>query len=117
MPLPPQYDWRELHRWNISEANLPAGSVIKFRQPTIWQQYRWHVVGAFVFCGLQTVLIIGLVANKLARKRADRELRESEERMSMAAEAAEFGVWVWNVTSNQVWGHGNLAAAVRIRIR
>jgi PAS domain S-box-containing protein len=102
--LPPQYDWRELQRWGISEANLPAGSVIKFRQPTIWQQYRWHVVGTFAFCGLQTLLIIGLVANKLARKRADLELRESEERLTLAAEAAEFGVWVWNVTSNQIWG-------------
>jgi PAS domain S-box-containing protein len=102
--LPPQYDWRELQRWGISEANLPAGSVIKFRQPTMWQQYRWHVVAALVFCGLQTLLIIGLVANKLARKRVDRELRESEERLTLAAEAAEFGVWVWNVTSNQIWG-------------
>ena len=103
-PLPPQYDWRELQRWGISEANLPTGSVVKFRQPTLWQQYRWHIVGVLVFCGLQTLMIIGLVANKLARKRADRELRESEERMGMAAEAAEFGVWVWNVTSNQIWG-------------
>jgi PAS domain S-box-containing protein len=103
-PLPPQYDWRELQRWKISEANLPAGSVIKFRQPTIWQQYRWHMVGIVAFCSLQTLLIIGLVANKLARKRADRELRESEERLALAAEAAEFGVWAWNVTSNQIWG-------------
>ena len=103
-PLPPQYDWRELQRWGISEANLPTGSIIKFRQPTIWQQYRWHVAGAFLFCGLQTVLIIVLVANKLARKRVDRELHESEERLTLAAEAAEFGVWVWNVTSNQIWG-------------
>ncbi len=103
-PLPPQYDWRELQRWGISQANLPAGSVIKFRRPTLWQQYRWHMVGVFLFCGLQTMLIVGLVANKLARKRADRELRESEERMSMAAEAAEFGVWVWNVTDNRIWG-------------
>ncbi len=103
-PLPPQYDWRELQRWGISEANLPPGSLIKFRQPTTWQQYRWHLGGIFVFCGLQTALIIVLVANKLARKRVDRELRESEERLTLAAEAAEFGVWVWNVTSNQMWG-------------
>ena len=62
------------------------------------------MVSVFLFCGLQTLLIIGLVANKLARKRADPELRESEERLALAAEAAEFGVWVWNVTSNQIWG-------------
>jgi PAS domain S-box-containing protein len=103
-PLPPQYDWRELQRWKISEANLPTESVIKFRQPTLWQQYRWHMVGVLLFCGLQAFLIVALVTNNLARKRADRELRQSEERLRLAAEAAEFGVYVWNITRNQIWG-------------
>src|SRR4051812_22517939 len=35
----PQYDWRELQRWNISEDRLPAGSIIRFREPGVWQQY------------------------------------------------------------------------------
>jgi signal transduction histidine kinase len=42
--LGPCYDWRELQRWGISERNLPAGSVIRFRQPTFWQLYMWHIV-------------------------------------------------------------------------
>src|SRR5207344_3262114 len=37
-------------------------------------------------------------------KRSQDRLRESEERLTQAAEAAEFGVWVWNITSNQIWG-------------
>jgi PAS domain S-box-containing protein len=32
------------------------------------------------------------------------DLRESEDRMRLAAEAAGFGVWVWNVASNVIWG-------------
>ena len=32
------------------------------------------------------------------------DLRESEERMTLAAEAAGFGVWMWNIARNQVWG-------------
>jgi len=31
-------------------------------------------------------------------------LRESEERMTLAAEAAGFGVWMWSIPGNQVWG-------------
>jgi two-component system, LuxR family, sensor kinase FixL len=31
-------------------------------------------------------------------------IHESEERMTLAVEAAEFGVWMWNILSNQVWG-------------
>ena len=33
----PVFDWRELQRWGISEARLPAGSVIQFRQPGFWE--------------------------------------------------------------------------------
>ena len=49
-------------------------------------------------------LVAQIFANALARKRADQALRESEERMTLAADAAHFGVWVWNIARNQVWG-------------
>jgi PAS domain S-box-containing protein len=32
------------------------------------------------------------------------DLRESEERMTLAAQAAGFGVWAWSIASNQLWG-------------
>jgi len=32
------------------------------------------------------------------------DLRESEARMSLAAEAAGFGVWMWTPATNRVWG-------------
>ncbi len=37
-------------------------------------------------------------------KRSKNASLESEERLTLAAEAAEFGVWVWNITTNQIWG-------------
>ncbi len=49
-------------------------------------------------------LVAQVFTNALARKRADQALRESEERMTLAAEAAELGVWVWSINRNQVWG-------------
>ena len=49
-------------------------------------------------------LVAQIFANALARKRADQALRESEERLSLAADAAEFGVWGWNILGNQIWG-------------
>lgn len=100
----PIYDWRELQRWGISEASLPAGSVIQFREPSFWERYRWLVVGTVLFCLLQAALIIGLLVNRAARKRSDQVLRESEERMTLAAEAAQFGFWVWSIARNQIWG-------------
>ncbi len=37
------------------------------------------------------------------RKRAERELRISEERYSLATEAASEGLWDWDITTNQVY--------------
>jgi len=37
----PTYDWRELQRWNINEARLPAASIVQFRKPTAWERYWW----------------------------------------------------------------------------
>ncbi len=54
---------------------------------------------------------LGLVAqiftNALARKHTDQALRESEERLALATEAAKFGIWVWSLVPNQVWGSEN----------
>jgi hypothetical protein len=33
----PQYDWRELQHWKIREDRLPAGSIVRFREPTVWE--------------------------------------------------------------------------------
>jgi PAS domain S-box-containing protein len=45
-----------------------------------------------------------IFASALARKRADLALRESEERLSMAVDAAGLGIWGWDVPSGDVWG-------------
>jgi signal transduction histidine kinase len=35
------FDWNELQTWHIPESQLPAGSVIMFREPSLWQRTRW----------------------------------------------------------------------------
>jgi signal transduction histidine kinase len=66
----PMYDWRELQRWNISEAVLPPGSIVQFREPTVWQQYRSQIIGALAIIVFQAALIIGLLLERRARRRA-----------------------------------------------
>jgi PAS domain S-box-containing protein len=69
--LEPRYDWRELRRWRISEANLPPGSVVLYREPGLWNLYRWQIIGAISFFALQTGLIVALLAQRADRRRAD----------------------------------------------
>jgi PAS domain S-box-containing protein len=48
-------------------------------------------------------LVAQVFANALARKRAEEALRESEERLSLAAESANVGLWVMEAGTGQFW--------------
>ena len=98
-PETPMFDWRQLQRWGISEDRLPPGSVIRFRELTVWQQYRWRIVGTIAVVVLQTLLICALlIQRKLARRRAtalveaQRVLQESEERFRRVFEEGPLGL-------------------------
>jgi signal transduction histidine kinase len=78
----PRYDWRELQRWKISETRLPAGSVIAFRQRTVWQQYRGWIVGALAMICLQSALIGALVVQRRHRQRIQADLRRNREELA-----------------------------------
>lgn len=106
--LPPRYDARELQKWNIDEKQLPLGSTILFRTPTVWQQYRGWIIGAVSVCAAQAVLLSALVANHLRRRRAERSLSESERRFQTMADAAPVMIWVSGLDKrftffNQAW--------------
>jgi two-component system sensor histidine kinase UhpB len=80
------YDWRELQRWGIREARLPAGSTVLYRQPGVWEQYRLYILAAATLVAVQSVLIAGLVVQRVRRRRTERALRDSELRFRDAAE-------------------------------
>jgi len=48
-------------------------------------------------------LVSQIFANALIRKRAEAALRESEERLQLAAEAAEVGMWMLDVEGGRFW--------------
>ncbi len=96
-------DWRQLQRWRLSESRLPPGSIVRFREATLWGQYRWQVIAAVGLLVTQSVLITALVVQGGRRRRAEDEARDSEERMSLAAELASLGFWHWDITANWVW--------------
>ena len=83
---------------------MPPGGEIRYREPSLWRDYKGTIAGMIALMTFESVLILGLVMNLQMRRRAERALRESEERMTLAAEAAGFGVWMWSIPSNQVWG-------------
>jgi PAS domain S-box-containing protein len=101
--LPPRYDWRELQRWKIDEKFLPPGSIVSFRAPTVWQEYRTWIIAGVSLLVLQALLISALLANLIKRRRAEHSLTESEERSALATEAAQLGVWEFDTVTKKVW--------------
>jgi len=72
-PGTPAYDWRELRRWDIDERRLPQGSALRFRERSVWEQYRLHIAAVATLVALQAALIAGLLVQRARRRRAERE--------------------------------------------
>ena len=62
-----QFDARELRRFDIPAARLPAGSEIRFREETIWGRHPYLVAGAVAAILLQAVLIATLLLERRRR--------------------------------------------------
>jgi signal transduction histidine kinase len=74
-----QIDWRQLRRWGIDEARLPAGALIMFREPSTWDRYKIYILGAIAVVLIQSGLITGLLVQRIRRRRAEGELGSSQE--------------------------------------
>jgi PAS domain S-box-containing protein len=71
------FDWRQLSHWDIREASLPHGSIVRYRQLGLWDQYQWHLIGFVSFCLLQSALIVHIIAQRLRLAPAERRFRQA----------------------------------------
>jgi len=71
----PIFNWKQMQRWNVREADLPPGSEIRSRERSVWERYRWQslsVTGALLF---QAALITILLHERKRRGEAELEAR------------------------------------------
>ena len=100
------FDWRALKRWGISEEQLPPGSVIRFKELTFWERYKWHITGALMLIALQSAIISVLLVERRRRQRANKALdhlnAELEERIvartaALAEKSRELETFAYSV--------------------
>ncbi|HZE21676.1 MAG TPA: ABC transporter substrate binding protein, partial [Desulfobaccales bacterium] len=86
-----EFDWRQLKRWGLKESDLPPGSLVRFKEPSLWENYKWAVVGAsLAFCFLSLLVII-LLINLYRRRRVEASLARRLEFETLLAElSAQF---------------------------
>jgi len=87
----PAYDSRELERWVISEARLPPGSVVQFRQPGIWDQYRWPIIAVATIMPLQSILISYVLFQGRRRREAEAEAALQRQELAHLMRVAVLG--------------------------
>ena len=76
--MKPIFDWRQLQRSNVPDERMPPGSEVRFRPPTLWDQYKWFVVAAFAVSAVQAIFIVGLLLSQQRLRRANTQRRRAE---------------------------------------
>ena len=87
-------DWRALQHFHIPESALPAGAVVEFRQPTLWERDRKYILIAIAVIAAQALLIAGLLLQRARKRRAEAILRESEIRFRVMADTTPALIWM-----------------------
>ena len=69
----PAVDWRQLQRWGIPESQLPPGTEVRFRPPSLWEQYRVLILATVAIVVLQGILITALLLQRARRRNAEKQ--------------------------------------------
>jgi len=78
--LPAQYrvDVRQLERFGFTEASLPPGTSVEFRQLTLWEQYRVTIILVLVAFAMLLSIIALLLLEMRKRREAEEARRIAE---------------------------------------
>jgi two-component system sensor kinase FixL len=100
--------WR---RGDQREALVEAGSILLFgvvgtlqAALVAWQLVDWPVMTSFFFMAIVAAVSYEMSHSIHRSAQLSDSLRESEERMALAAEAAGLGFWMWRAGRDQIWG-------------
>jgi PAS domain S-box-containing protein len=109
-PIVPIFDWRELRRWGISEDELPADSLVRFKEPSLWDQHKQFVIGALGLITVQTGLIGWLLIEYRRRRLAEKANRhlaaivESSDEAILGA-SLDGKILSWNSGAELMYGY------------
>jgi PAS domain S-box-containing protein len=97
-------DWRALQRWHLPESALPPGSIVRFREPTLWERGRKYFLAAIAIIFAQTSLILGMFWQRARRRRIENQLAITNDRLLMAVEAGRSAGWDTDIrTGHNRW--------------
>lgn len=96
-------DLKAMQRHGLDESRLPPGTVIMFREPSLWERHRGAVLAASSIIALLMALVIALLVQHYRRREAEISLKESEERMSFTVASVNAGLWQYDPDMQELW--------------
>jgi signal transduction histidine kinase/ABC-type uncharacterized transport system substrate-binding protein len=84
-------DANQLKRFGMAEGSLPPGCDIRFREFSVWRDYRWYIVGALIAIALQSLLILGFLIQWRRRRTAEAEASRRRAELAHASRLALAG--------------------------
>jgi len=96
------FDWSALKLWHLKESKLPPGSIVLNRQPTFWEQYKRYAIGTVALLLVQSVAIFALLWQRTRRRKAEVQLRSSEEKFSKAFKRSPLAFTLASLTDYRI---------------
>ena len=84
-------DAKQLQRWSLSESRLPAGTIVYFKDPSIWEQHRNLLIGVTAVIIIQAFLITSLLIQFQRRKRAENAMQVAQSELARVARLTTMG--------------------------
>jgi signal transduction histidine kinase len=72
----PIFDARQLKKFGIDVSRLPPESDIRFREFSVWESYRWSIIGIFIVLLMQAFAVTWLIIEHIRRRKAEAESRQ-----------------------------------------
>ena len=96
-------DYQAMQRWGMKDRDLPPGTTVMFKPPTIWDEHRGAVLAGLFVVGVQAVFLSALLIQRRRKMRFENLLLASEERMTFAAAATNIALWQLDRKTNKLW--------------
>ncbi len=82
------FDWRQMRRWGIGMDKVPAGSTVMNREYTVWELYKWQIIGLFGLVIGEAALLIVLIRLALAQRQHVKQLAHQSALAALVANLA-----------------------------
>jgi signal transduction histidine kinase len=96
-------DARAMDRFGLNQSNLPPGSTVLFKEPSLWDQHRTFILATALVVALQSLVLAALLSQRLRRRQVEVSLKESEDRMTFTAASVNVGLWQFDRSTDELW--------------